>query len=275
MQEESKYKKLKLTIDDLYKLNQFIYFHSMSKNLIGQEYKTSCFYNSPEKYESQDPWKYKINKYGYRGNNWLLTRPSIPFFGCSNTFGIGVKTDLPSIVENSIGVECNNLGQPGSSCVSICKTFLTYNRYNNTDLAVIILPSLTRFYYPDYHNEEWNYGSILPNHKLPEIDDKLYKSIITHFTGDTNIAYVYDYIKMVEFQAATHGTTILWTSWEPNTYNFLLEIIETKDAILPFLQVLDAEGRDGLHPGQQNINKWGKILLPKIKKLKQLTSNTE
>lgn len=275
MQEESKYKKLKLTIDNLYKLNQFIYFHSMSKNLIRQEYKTSCFYDSPEKYESQDPWKYKINKYGYRGNNWSLTRSSIPFFGCSNTFGIGVKIDLPSIVENSIGVECNNLGQPGSSCVTICKTFLTYNRYNNTDFAVIILPPLTRFYYPEYLNEDWYYGNILMHHKSPEVDNKLYKTIIKHFVGDTNIAYIYDYIKMIEFQAEKKDTTVLWTSWDSNTHEFLLNIIESKDAILPLLSILNTKGRDGKHPDQQNVNKWGEIILPRIKKLKQLTSNTE
>lgn len=64
---------------------------------------------------------YQLNKQGYRCSEWdkIDWSSSILFFGCSQTFGVGLPLDMtiPYLVEQSLGISCINLARMGSSCM--------------------------------------------------------------------------------------------------------------------------------------------------------------
>ena len=64
---------------------------------------------------------YQLNKQGYRCSQWdqIDWSSSILFFGCSQTFGVGlpVEMTIPYLVEQSLGISCINLARMGSSCM--------------------------------------------------------------------------------------------------------------------------------------------------------------
>lgn len=261
----NKFQKLHITIDSIHELNHFVYTHSFKNKLIGTEYNTTHFHESEYGVE-QDPWKYIINKHGYRGNNWSFNKESIAFFGCSFTFGIGVKKSITESVQEKTGVECINLGSPGASSIVIIKTFISFIKLHPIKYAVITLPAIGRIYHPSYDKttSSWSYSSIVPGYLTPH-NEKIYKTAYTFFTEDVSAAYLYDYIQMAKTVATLSNTKIIWSSWDLETLNFLKSIIDNQEP-LPIGDLSVDIARDNMHPGPMVVENWASNISRTIKK---------
>ena len=89
---------------------------------------------------------YKFNKHGFRSNEFC-EKDNILFLGCSYTFGIGLplyKT-FPQIVCKKIGLECFNLGLPGSSNDTAFRLAHIWIKQLKPKLVVLVSPVETRF----------------------------------------------------------------------------------------------------------------------------------
>ena len=260
-----KFENLHIDLGNICELNHFVFTHSRKENTVGLEYSTLGFHDE-ESDATQNPWQYRINKYGYRGDNWSFNNDAIAFFGCSFTFGTGVEKDIATVSQELLNTECYNIGQPGASAITILKTFNSFIKYYPVKTAIITLPISNRIYYPVFNDTTscWEYGSLLPNWKDPNTRP-IYTHAFQFFNLDTSLAYLYDYIQMAELSAKLSGTDIIWSSWDINTQEFLNSVVETKHTINVGDQQLD-KARDQLHPGPKFVQSWSLNIKKEIKK---------
>jgi hypothetical protein len=93
--------------------------------------------------------KYRFNKWGFRHEgDFVENRNSIVFLGCSMTMGVGVNYEQtwPYHVANELGLDCINLGQPGTAINAsyrVAKMWLP-----------VIKPKIVMFFAPDPHRRE-------------------------------------------------------------------------------------------------------------------------
>jgi len=242
----------KMTKESIYSLNHHVLCKSSEKNSVGRSYETLEFF-AKEKYSAKFPWKYKINRYGYRGDDWVFKK-SPAFFGCSFTFGIGVEYAAPQIVQTKIKKLVPNLGIPGGSAINIIKSFIAFSNFHPIDCAFISLPPISRFYQPVFQYNRWNSFNKLPGFDNQKDDRQIFKM----WTNTTDVAYTLDYIDWAETVAKSNNIKICWTSWNTETYNLLLKVGLTNAFQWPRL-VLDA--RDDSHPGQNTHEDLANICL--------------
>lgn len=260
----SKNKQLHINLQNIRHLNHFVHTHTQMFNTVGKSYTTLGFHNT-ENTSYDNSWQYEINEYGYRGNRWTFDKNSIAFFGCSITFGIGVKTDIASLIEKNMHITCHNIGQPGASAPVILKTFEAFNSIHPTKVAVITLPQMERIFYPTYEEgvNEWRYISLLPSYVDHNIE-KIHGLAYQFFNRDVCAGYLVDYIKLAQLSAKVTNTRLIWSSWDLDTFNFLKEYLEPDD-ISPVGHLGLDKARDGVHPGPKFVTSWADILAIKIK----------
>lgn len=93
--------------------------------------------------------KYRFNKWGFRHkDDFVENRNSIVFLGCSMTMGTGVNYEQtwPYHVAKELGLDCVNLGQPGTginAAYRVAKMWLP-----------VIKPKIVMFYTPNPHRRE-------------------------------------------------------------------------------------------------------------------------
>lgn len=254
----SDYSKLIIDENNICELNHFIYTHSLKTKSLGKPY-TAYTFHSEETLADSNSWLYKINKYGYRGKDWSFKRESIAFFGCSFTFGIGVEKDVTNYVEESLGIPCHNIGQPGASSLNILKTFTAFSKFHPVNTAVITLPQVERLYWPSFNDRFniWNYANIIP-HWVDDSNRKIHKYAYKFFNFDACVAYMYDYIQMVELSAQLTNTNIIWSSWDQKTDEVLRAMLPDR-TVVPSVNIID-RGRDNLHPGPMSVKLWANQL---------------
>jgi hypothetical protein len=255
-----KFKKLHITLDNICELNHYVHTYSQIEKMIGSEY-SAVYFHAVEPGVINDPWKYQINKHGYRGNNWTFNKDAIAFFGCSMTFGIGVEKDIATVVQENIKTECYNIGQPGASAINILKTFSNFIQHCPVKTAIITLPTPDRVYRPDFnnHSSSWSYINLIPNWINPN-QKELHHHAYSFFSTDTCLAYLYDYIKMAELTAKIFNVEIIWSSWDVETLNFLISIIDNQK-IISVSNIGVDKGRDNLHPGPIFVKNWSDIII--------------
>jgi phenylpropionate dioxygenase-like ring-hydroxylating dioxygenase large terminal subunit len=255
-----KFQKLHITFDNICELNHFVYTYSQMKKMLGREYST-VYFHSTEDGAVNDPWKYQINKHGYRGNNWTFNKDAIAFFGCSVTFGIGVEKDIATVVQENIKTECCNIGQPGASAINILKTFNNFIQYFPVKTAIITLPTADRIHRPEFNDNfsSWSYTNLIPNWINPN-NKELHHHAYSFFSNDTCLAYLYDYIKMAELTAKVFDVKIIWSSWNTETLDFLRSIVHNQKIIFPGHLNVDT-ARDNLHPGPIFVKNWSDIII--------------
>ena len=234
----------KATIDELYRYNEQVYYESCRKDSVGYEYSTPYF-SIPEKYQKKDPWEYKINRYGFRGKEWTFEKtPAL--FGCSCTFGIGVRKPSTELLQNKLDTSTiPNLGIPGGSIVNIIKLFSAFTKLHPVSEAFIIIPPVSRVFVPLYSNEkQWTHHNYLPN--FTPIDKKQHKAVYKVFSNEVSQSYACDYIEWANYIAKARNIQIHWGTWCKYTYNdFLIDVVES-----PFFWDIRSSGaRDGSHPG--------------------------
>jgi hypothetical protein len=100
---------------------------------------------------------YLINNRGYRGENFLESKPAdIVAGGCSITFGIGVPDNgvWPAILSEMSQQTVANLGMPGHSVPAICKSIIKYcMNYGNPKTVYCLFPDFFRMLFvqdPDF-----------------------------------------------------------------------------------------------------------------------------
>ena len=255
-----KFKKLHITLDNICELNHFVHTYSQMEKILGSEYST-VYFHAAESGATNNPWKYQINKYGYRGNNWTFNKDAIAFFGCSMTFGIGVEKDIATVVQENIKTECYNIGQPGASAINILKTFSNFIQYCPVKTAIITLPTADRIHRPEFNNNfsSWSYINLLPNWISPD-QKEIHHHAYSFFGADTCLAYLYDYIKMAELIAKVFDVKIIWSSWDKETLDFLRSIVHNQKIISVDNIGVD-KGRDNLHPGPIFVKNWSDIII--------------
>lgn len=198
-------------------------------------------------------WFYRINQYGFRGV-WRLDPSSIKigFFGCSNTFGLGINEPFifPKLVEKYFQtgkVESLNLGCTGSSVQRIAKLLSASLKFIRFNLVILNLPTSSRFLVTSQLRQLQDLNPRKAEHERDEKHKVI--QILSQLDLDMITS---DYIKWMLTELKTLGINSLWTSWCPDTYSVLESLID-KDYLLPSADLTkESQGaRDGQHPNEQ------------------------
>jgi|TARA_B110000967_G_scaffold74925_2_gene77508 hypothetical protein len=236
----------KSSLEDIGCLNCYIKntWHTFTKNK--NDSWSVPYFNDKELYFDKDPWNYYINKYGYRGDNWTFKK--VPaFFGCSFTFGIGVETPFPALIQKQYSDDTviPNIGIPGGSPISIIKSFVAFANLHPMSHAFISLPQIDRFHYSERCDDKWTFAQIVPNAATP----KSQKRILSMWMGDMSRAFTTDYIDWAESVAESKGIKLFWGSWDNETYEFIKPLVANNFEWSPGDLMGANIGRDGAHPG--------------------------
>lgn len=245
----------KMRLEDLYVFNEFVYVEARRLNTFGKMFSFPCTHDNYS--NGSDTLQYSVNKHGYRGPNWTFEM-SPAFFGCSCTFGIGVKYPAAERVAANLKIKSiPNLGLPSAGIINIIKSFAAFTEHHSVSDAFIMLPPIHRLYLPYYSSSTWVSRNIIPGYTR---DDKaLYKSAMTVFNDDINTSYAVDYIDWAKQIAKNKNIRIHWGSWEIDTVNFLKEI-----DLDPFNWKRVDYARDDSHPGPKSHASLAKFALKKI-----------
>lgn len=238
----------KITLGNLYLTNEQVKIESQCRNSVGRSYSVPYFHH-PEKDQKRDPWDYQINKYGFRGKDWTFEKTPA-FFGCSCTFGVGVKIPGSEILADKLQIESiPNIGLPGASTVNIIKTFAAFVNHHPVSDAFIIIPPITRVLLPTYNDKDaWQLVNYLPN--FVREPRKYHKNVYRVFTDEICYSYAVDYIDWASEVAKTRNIKIHWGAWDKDTYKFLVDSVDS-----PFMWGLGGPlARDRMHPGPKAHN---------------------
>lgn len=263
----------KVTLDTICMQNAHVHYYAADTNNIGKEF-TSKYFGRPEKFFKKDPWLYKINKYGFRGDNWNF-KPSIAVFGCSNIFGIGVEKSVTDVMAETLNQPVHNLGVPGGSSTNIIKTFASFANLHPITDAIISLPSIQRVFRPElqFDSNGWNWQNKI--HWGGETDYKLMKAIDRVWKNDVTISHIADLIDWAELIAKSKGINLYWTSW--NSYNpssanknidFFIGDLTSNFFSWPDMNKPNSRkrARDGEHPGPDIIKDLATNIITAIEK---------
>ena len=236
----------KITLDNLYLTNEWVKIESQRRNSVGRSYSTPYF-GHPEKNQKKDPWEYQLNKYGFRGKDWTFEKTPA-FFGCSCTFGVGVKIPSSEILADKLQIESiPNIGLPGASIVNIIKTFVAFINHHPVSDAFIILPPISRIFLPK-HNDDWCYINYIPDSVREPA--RYHGNVFRVFTDEICYSYALDYIDWASEVAKTRNIKIHWSSWNKDTYKLLVDSVDSS-----FMWWLGGPvARDRMHPGPKAHN---------------------
>jgi hypothetical protein len=224
----------------------------------GLPFETVEVSHTPEINLKDDPWKYSINQYGYRGDDWDFKK-SPAVFGDSTAFGIGVQTPAAKILQEKYGNRViPNLGIPSGSVVNIIKTFAAFANLHPMSHAFITLPSLDRFCYTSYEPWGININNLFPAVDSNHIDQKTKDYFFKIWLNGPNMSYTLDYIDWARQIAVAHDIKLFWTTWnEKQTEPLLKHAVGNKFFKYPTLNSEDS--RDRLHPGIRSHQKLADI----------------
>lgn len=203
----------KVTLDTIHLQNPQVFFHAVKKGLVGKEFETGVIGPTPEQHYKENPWKYKINKYGFRGPNWTF-EPSIALFGCSYVFGWGVETPASEIMTTKLGKQVINMGVPGAGVVHIVKTFVSMARLHPMTHAFISLPPLHRIFLPTSPEKPFDHWVWRTRFGHSAEDKRFAEKLYSVWTNDAMIGYTLDYIDWANQVAKDADIKVYWTSWD-------------------------------------------------------------
>lgn len=261
-----------MDIEDLTNLNSVVSVTTHKLGKFNQPYEVTQLQNSNEPLIKKFPWKYKINKYGCRGDDWNFN-PSPAFFGCSFTFGIGAEYTFSYLFQEKIRKETNNneivvpnLGMPGASFLSIIKSFLAFSNLHPMTAAFITLPSIDRFTVYT-NNKDWKSDEIIPNfaHHIysTSANNKIVKNISRVWSDGWGESFLTDYIHLAECIAENKKIKIFWSSWDTNTADILKKY--SNNVIDWEYSISNTPSRDLSHPNQDTHNMMSDIFFNQYK----------
>jgi hypothetical protein len=200
---------------------------------------------------SDDDWKYEFNQYHYRGIwDFDSDRPKLGFFGCSFTFGEGIKSEDTFVELSSEHLMMNpfNFGIGGSSVERVARTFAAANNVIDLDYAVITLPA----WYRQLHIDINDYGKIInliPGY--PHNGFKKLNQIFDIVDDDYYINRAVSSINWIYDNAKAHNVKVLFSSWD-HPCNELCELMYPDNTLKPFPNIDDKCARDKMHPGPKS-----------------------
>lgn len=197
----------------------------------------------------QDPWVYTIGKNNFRGI-WDFddSRSRIGFFGCSFTFGEGIKAEdtFVNTVSNELNLNPFNFGIAGCGVERVARLFSSATSVIDFDYAVVTLPGWHR----QLHLEtDGSMVNLIPHWApkgyqkltdlLTEVDEEYYV-----IRAATSINWIYDIAKY-------KGIKLIFSSWD-HPQNDFCKLAFPENTINPFPNVDDKCARDGMHPGPKS-----------------------
>jgi len=206
---------------------------------------------SPEINSNNDPWKYRVNQYGYRGDDWDFKK-SPAVFGDSTTFGIGVQSPAAAILQGKYNnIVIPNLGIPSGSVVNIIKVFAAFAHLHPMSHAFITLPALDRFYHAS--PEKWgiHLGNLFPTWTNTRVEEKIKDHFFKIWLDGPSESYALDYIDWAQQIAKAYDIKLFWTTWDSKQTAPLLKHA-VGDKFFKYSQINSADSRDNTHPGIQS-----------------------
>jgi len=210
-----------------------------------------------------EQFKYEINEHGFRFDN-MPTETELAAFGCSFTFGTGLPTHM--LWHNLLTEDSLNFGLPGASIKTITDVFCIASKHIKIKKAIFLLPSIPRMQIAKHHpvNDKIDYLNAMPG-----LDSKLceYYNINTHeiykyLPEEELYKIARDQIYLTELIAKIRGIDIYYSSWDPESYDFLSKMNFTHGTILPVWYTPHHLGdgndlaRDKHHPGPEHHKYW-------------------
>lgn len=197
----------------------------------------------------KDPWQYTIGKNNFRGV-WDLnnTKKSVGFFGCSFTFGEGIKEEdmFVDIVSNRLNLNPFNFGISGGGVELVARMFSAATSVIDFDYVVITLPGWHRQLHIATDGTMIN---LIP-HWAPRGYEKL-TDLLTNageeyylIRAATSINWMYDV-------ARYKGIKLIFSSWD-HPQNKLCQLAFPENTIDPFPNIDDKCARDNMHPGPKS-----------------------
>jgi hypothetical protein len=237
-------------IDDLkhYGLGDYEPFINFRKTN-SQYIELSCFSQVEEPYVDENPWKYLINPWNFRGVwNFEDSRKQIGFFGCSFTFGEGINSPdtFVELVSSKLNFNGFNFGIGGSGIERIARTFSAVTRVIDLDYAIITLPGWHRVLHQTDDGSLINLVPGYPHRSFEKLSNK-----ITSFDEDFHIVRALSFINWIYNISLEKDIKILFSSWDhPLTY--CCKKILPDITIDNFPNIDDRQARDKMHPGTKS-----------------------
>jgi len=214
----------------------------------GMSFETTELFHCPEINSKIDPWKYRINQYGYRGADWDFKK-SPAVFGCSTTFGIGVSVPAAEILQGKYNDRViPNLGVPSGSVVNIIKLFAAFAHLHPMSHAFITLPSMDRFFYVSLENWGANIGNLFSTHPYLLVKEKTKDHFFKIWLNGPSESYALDYIDWAQQIAAAYDIKLFWTTWDIKQTAPLLKHA-VGDKFFKYSTINSDDSRDKAHPG--------------------------
>jgi len=202
--------------------------------------------SAEEKIVKPGDWEYVINRYNFR-ETWDFNspRPKIGFFGCSFTFGEGIKykDTFVSMVSKQFNFNSFNLAVGGSSLQRVAKTFSAASKVIDFDYAVFTLPHWHRQMYIDDQGKIINLIPHWPHQHYEELSNQL-----TALNEEYYIVQAVSYVNWIHDLAEHKNIKIILSSWDI-PLNDLCKEMYPKSTIGFFPNIDDRCARDKMHPG--------------------------
>lgn len=214
---------------------------------------------------------YTLNKQGFRVYKESGGKKIIACFGCSNTFGVGLRDEetWPYLMWDYLGrahYSVVNFGLPGSSTDMICRLICSFLKNNKPKAIVCFFPEITRReVYSEFSNSVTNF---FPTYKNNQISEKEYEDFCktTNF-NDSLLNFVKNF-KFIETLCKLNNVKLIWHTWSPALLSippsYLREVLDTNTSMLKkdendiFLNINESNrhglnvfdrARDGFHNG--------------------------
>jgi hypothetical protein len=243
---------------------------------------------------------YETNNAGYR----LTTRKEdvsdkkiIACFGCSQTFGIGLKYEdtWPSILENMLGANfiAHNYGVPGASFDTIARLIHNYLLTETPAAICCLLPDMFRREMFDsnsltvpknYSNlygetDEFTISELCKKHDYNIIDFRSYKRL----SGEENSIFNFiKNLKLIETLCLMNNIPLVLTTWDiyilnclklPQNKKTFNNFVEPSESDFDFFLKWDdmEKSRDGIHLGRAPLKKHAELLYDRLTSLLQIS----
>jgi hypothetical protein len=186
--------------------------------------------NKNKKFDKIMPVEYKINKHGYRGEDFLKPE-SVLVLGCSQTFGYGMIEDFiwPNIFCNKINKKYHNLSEPGDGLQGqVSKAFAYFKEIGHPKIIVAAFPAARIEYpnIPEVLGEEDKF--LILSTQLPLKDFNGVSEVYAntekfserpHKPQDVlpyefGLYYNFIFIRMLEDYCKTNNIALIWTFYD-------------------------------------------------------------
>lgn len=196
--------------------------------------------------QGDEAWTYYINKYNFR-DEWTFdkNKPNIGFFGCSFTFGEGIKSKntFVQIVTKKLNANGFNFGVGGAGVERVARTISAATKVIDFDYIVVTLPMPTRELYYTKHMELANIV-----HSYIEKDYEDLGKALAILPDEYYYHKAIGHISWIHDICLNKNIKLILSSWD-HPLNELCTHLLPNNTLAPFPNIDDKKARDMQHPG--------------------------